>query len=90
MTDTQSQPVEYRDDHARMAKCYARAGLNEEGIARGLNVPVYALYEWMEAKRQISLPPSNRDGSSTGFSLHVHQAATSTRPTRGCFSTRPE
>jgi hypothetical protein len=54
MIEQPSQPTEYRDEFANLAQGLARLGLSEEGLARALGVPVYALYEWMETKPEFA------------------------------------
>jgi hypothetical protein len=54
MTEPPSQPIQYRDDYADQAQRMARVGLSEEGIARVLGVPVYAIYEWIETKPEFA------------------------------------
>jgi hypothetical protein len=55
MSEWHSQHThQYRDDYADLSQGLARLGLSEEGIARALSVPVYAVYEWMEAKPEFA------------------------------------
>jgi hypothetical protein len=49
-----AHPTEYRDAYADPAQRLARLGLSEEGIAKMLAVPVYAVYEWMETKLEFA------------------------------------
>ncbi|WP_201838840.1 hypothetical protein [Microvirga zambiensis] len=54
MTEPQSQPIEYRDNHARLVRGLARVGLSEEGMAQALGVPVYTIYEWIETRPEFA------------------------------------
>lgn len=54
MTEQPVPPIQYRDDHTDQAQRLARVGLSEEGIARAMDVPVYAIYEWIETKPEFA------------------------------------
>jgi hypothetical protein len=54
MTEQPVPPIQYRDDYADQAQRLARLGLSEEGIARVLAVPVYAVYEWVETRPEFA------------------------------------
>ncbi|WP_404289347.1 hypothetical protein ACD578_24620 [Microvirga sp. RSM25] len=54
MTEQPVPTIQYRDDYADQAQRLARVGLSEEGLARVLGVPVYAIYEWIETKPEFA------------------------------------